>query len=38
MKRHAKVAQPNALRLSGRPHVQLGHDELLDGRSAPTAG
>ncbi len=28
----------NALRLSGRPHVQPGRDEPFDGRSAPTAG
>ncbi len=30
--------QPNDLRLSGRPRVRPGRDELVGGRSAPTAG
>ena len=32
------LSPPNGLRLSGRPRVQHGRDELFGGRSAPTAG
>ena len=36
--RHRRLTPSNGLRLSGRPRVQLGHEEPFGGRSAPTAG
>jgi hypothetical protein len=33
-----EIAESSNLRLSGRPRVQPGNDELFSGRPAPTVG